>query len=115
MVVHNIGELTVFIPGHRPESIRFKKPVNLTRPRDDIAVPEEILAPTCTFLEYPPPERIVAIAPATVRAIGHNKLILSVPLKRPALRANPLRATVRRITRPQVSCSSVTTSPRGRE
>jgi hypothetical protein len=90
MVVHNIGELTVFIPGHRPESIRFKKPVNLTRPRDDIAVPEEILAPTCTFLEYPPPEGIVCVAPPPLRAISDNKLILRVPLVCPALRAEPL-------------------------
>jgi hypothetical protein len=64
------------------------EPVNIVRARKDIAVPEKHLAPAAAFLEDPPAKGVTAIAPAALRA-------------------------VRRTTRPQASCSSVTTSPRG--
>lgn len=90
MVIDDIGELSMFHPRHWPEAVWLEEPVDRARPRDNIAVPEEILAVPRALLEYPPPERIIAVAPAAVRTIGQDKLILRVPPERPGLRAEAL-------------------------
>ena len=90
MVVDDMKQRARLTTGHGPKAIRLMEPVNIARARKDIAVPEKHLAPAAAFLEDPPPERVIAIAPAAQRAIRRDQLVLRVPFEDPCVRTETL-------------------------
>ncbi len=90
VVVDDMKQHARLTTGHGAKAIRFKEPVNLAGARDHVAVPQEILALPGAFLPDPPPEGVIAIAPAAMRAIRRDQLILRVPFEGPSLRAKSL-------------------------
>ena len=90
VVVDDVKQRARLTTGHGTEAIRLIKPVNIAQARQNIAVPEKHLALAAAFLEDPPAKGVIAIAPATLRAIRRDQLVLCVPFKDPGLGAETL-------------------------
>ncbi len=90
MIVDDMKQRARLTTAHGAKAIRLMEPVNIARARQDVAVPEKHLAPAAAFLENPPAKGVIAIAPAALRAIRRDQLVLRVPFEDPCVRTETL-------------------------